>query len=541
MPLKITKDFIHVPSGEPDSGFQKGFGRVITVDKARGIKGTIRKLKGSGKTRISSYMFPTGKFTKAQAQAWVKAHKSEEASMETQDKFLDMKNKRYPLTYPEIFETLIAFNNGELYEDYNCDQVCVYGRKLARRLSQYSYSNTYDQEYDEDGNPTSSASSGESNNTTMYKYHDGQVVVVKSKGSNDDETTWEYSDGGENENEVTFSGEEDLLEADTPGQVVKAMRNKKKMSRKDMASMMSMSAARLGEIEDGDEMDDDEISEIAGALGMTKKRLKKMISIPPKETQDTGTSEEFIEIVDEEFEIVDADSEIEIGASEEVEIADEDKPAVFESVGLYEIDGRKDQSHRLAGTILVEEIKSDGTVRFTVPIINIEAYTANGNKYSKQCAEELVSDINKLRESQREYPLDKRSSLDIRVPPQVAESMLSETFDMMPTHGPRISSAYGNPLTSKAGKIVGGFINGNIAYIVGETLRTQAGKDISVLIDEGMVKGISLVGIPKVFEKNEKKGLDVDRLQFLGGDFTDNPAMPFPEFANQESYFEILK
>lgn len=548
MPLKVTKDFIHVPSGEPDSGFQKGFGRVIIVDKARGIKGTLRKLKGSGKTRISSYMFPTGKFTKATAQAWVKAHKSEEVNMEAMTKkkpgvnvaeeFLDSTNKRWPLTYPEIFETLIAFNNGKLFEDYPYDVVGSYGRKLARKLSQYSYNNTNDIEYDEDGNPVNETSSSENNSVAIYKYQDGQIVTIKSKSSNDSGTEWEYSEADGEESDVMFSGEE----ADSYGSMVKAMRNKKKMSRKDMASLMSMSMARLAEIEDGDDPDEDELNEIAGALGMSKKKMKKMmtVSMPPKETQDTGR-EEFIEIVDEDFEIVD-DFDIEVD-----EEFTQGNQVVFESIGLYEIDHKRIESHRLCGEIIMEETRSDGTCRFTVPIINIGEYTANGNKYSQQCAEELIRDINRLHESQRETPLDRRSCLDIRIPPKVAESLMEETYDMMPTHGPRISAAYGNPLTSKAGKIVGGYIDygKKIAYAIGETIRTQAGKDMTVLIEEKMVKGVSLVAIPKVFESNgkgpDKKGLDVDRFEFKGGDFTDNPAMPFPDFSEKETFFELVK
>lgn len=548
MPLKVTKDFIHVPSGEPDSGFQKGFGRVIIVDKARGIKGTLRKLKGSGKTRISSYMFPTGKFTKASAQAWVKAHK-EEVDMETNLQFLDPVKKRWPLTYPEIFETLIAFNNGDIYEDYSeyggWDRVSTYGRKLARKLTQMVNNATVDDEYDEEGNPTNSFRRNDGGTKTMYKFHDGQVIVVNSKNSSDNEMEWEYHENVDGESDIMFSGEE----TDSYGNMVKAMRNKKKMSRKDMASMMSMSMARLAEIEDGDDPDEDEIGEIAGALGMSKKKMKKMITtaIPPSETQNTGT-EEFIEIIDEEFEIT--DEEIEFQVEEEFEIAEEleeKKQIVFESVGLYEIDNKQVESHRLCGEIIMEEMRQDGTCRFTVPIININQYTANGNKYSQGCAEELIHDINKLHESQRETPLERRSCLDIRIPPKVAESLMEETFDMMPTHGPRISSAYGNPLTSKAGKIVGGYIDygKKIAYAIGETIRTQAGKDMTVLIEEKMVKGVSLVAIPKVFESNgkgpDKKGLDVDRFEFKGGDFTDNPAMPFPDFSEKETFFELVK
>lgn len=644
--LDVGKNTIRARQRNPGE-FQQGSFRTITLDKSRGIKAIIGRLKGKTSTTTQSILFPKKNFTAAQARQWLKGHnmKTEEdlelqeavwtakfindlpnssflyiepggandsegktkprslrhfpykdasgkidlphlrnalaripqsslsadvkkrvaakarrlaktAGINVSEEFLDTVNLKWSLNYPAIFETLIAFNDGTLMEDYPYGLMGMYGKKLARKLTQYSYNSTENCEYDDEGNPTSESNSSENETVSRYQYHDGQIVTVKSTRSSDGDTEWGYSDAGdEDEAEMTF-GEDLDTEEDYAGSKIKALRQRKKMSRNGMASMMSMSAARLTEIEDGDEMDEEEMGEIAGALGMSKKRFKRFIAVQPEGTQTSGREENEHEEIEIEFSEDDS-IEIETTEQEEAESAEEnteielseearsEPQKLFESIGTYEIDGRKIKSHRLSGNIVLEEIRSDGTARFKVPLINIGETTANGNRYSRKCADGLVDDINKLHESQRDKPFSERSCLDIRIAPKVMEDLMEESFDMMPTHGPRISAAYGNPLTSKAGKIVGGFIDGNITWVVGETKRTQAGKDIAVLIEDGDVKGVSLVGIPKVYESNgqgpEKKGMDVDRLQFLGADFTDNPAMPFPNFAEKESYFEMIK
>jgi len=518
------KDTIRARQADPSDFDQKSF-RTIVLDKAKGVKAVIGKRKGEKNTSTQSILFPKENFTVAQAKKWLKDNK-----MKTEEKsrseFLDPVRKLWPLSYPAIFETLIDFNNGALYESgyYGWDQVSTYGRKLARKLNVNTNVSMSDEEYDDDGRPTISAYQSNGNKQTMYKFHDGQVIVVRSRGSNDDEMEWEYTeDSGESEPNMTFSGEEDIdiIEAEYPGQVVKSLRNKKKMSRDQMSAKMNISAARLKEIEDGDDIDDDEMSEISGALGMTKKKMKKVM-----DAMTADISPDSDDISQEEIEI------------EDVEIEDFDTVQVYELLEEIIINNKPAVKYKLSGELLLEERRNDGTVGFTVPMIKVGAYTANGNRYSLKCCENIIQDIKKLQESQSRRDgeaADRLSILHINSPKtKKSETMTtenSETPTMLPTHGARISEALGNPLLSISGIVTGAHFNNDqsILYIDGETIPTQAGKDMTVLLEKKLVKGVSLAGTPAkgMYEKNDKGAYDVDRLHFFGSDFTNNPAMPF--------------
>lgn len=491
------------------------------------------------------------------------------------EEFLDAKNMRFPLSWPAIIESVIAFNQGAHDEFYTMEEIDDYGKKLAERFSQTLSLRTDSAKYDEDGNQIANASDTRSQTVTRYEYHDGQIVTARNDYHFSDATDYEYSqksDEEEAESGVVMSGES--VATESKGAVIKSMRNAKSMTRANMAAKMNMTVDRLGEIESGEEPDEEELKDIAVALGASLKDLQRRFARDEKaeaeKQEENSSADDEIEIIDDEEMSVEEDFEIMLEddqsdqseTKEEIEIA-EGAPVtpvtLFEEVCDYlvESESRTVKSHRLSGGILIEEKRSDGTLRFTVPMIEIGAVTANGNRYFMECAEGVVADINKLYESKKPIIQRMRASGDgelqeesRREPKHInleirGAQTLYESFTMMPTHAPRIDPAYGNALTSIAGVIVGGFINyeTNVMYIVGETLPNTAGKDMAVLLDRDLVKGVSLVGVPTKYEENgkgpRKEGLDVKRLHFLGADFTNNPAMPFKNTADAESMFEL--
>jgi len=72
-----TDDFIHIRVRDP-ADFQDGTFRTIDIDKAKGIKAVIGKLKGETSTTVQKYIFDKSKgWTMQSAQAWVKEHEKD--------------------------------------------------------------------------------------------------------------------------------------------------------------------------------------------------------------------------------------------------------------------------------------------------------------------------------------------------------------------------------------------------------------------------------------------------------------------------------
>lgn len=515
------------------------------------------------------------------------------------EEFADAENMRFPLSWPAIVESVLEFNRGVHDEHYTIEEIEYYGRKLAKRFSQTLSLRTDDASYDEDGNIIDSAYDSRSQTTSRYEYHDGLIVTRRGSDSWSNNDEWEYThrgDDGESQ-EVVLSGEAHPpgahqggnMAMESKGAVIKGLRKSKSMTRDDMAAKMNMTSSRLSEIEGGEEPDEEELKDIAVALGTSLKDLTRRFERNEKAgkaKEDAAVeSDEEIEIIDDEggFEIRLEEYEIAVAddADDELVIAEDDADSVPQANTVYEElldyqiarEHRTVKSHRLSGEILIEETRDDGTVRFTVPMIQINAVTANGNRYDMECAEGVVADINKLYESKKPviqrlrdsgkvqenashreaYENAKQETQRVLTEEQFpsinleirGERVLAESFTMMPTHAPRLDAAYGNALTSIAGVIVGGFINyeSKTMYIVGETLTNTCGSDVAVLLARNLVKGVSLVGVPVKFEENglgpKKQGLDVKRLHFLGADFTNNPAMPFKGMDTVETLFEL--
>lgn len=483
------------------------------------------------------------------------------AGLKTSEAFLDESNCRFPLFGEHILETVIAFNSGEVYEyDYTLEDIEEMGKRLARVLTVRLNKMVNDNRYDENGNDKSAVYDNATETETRYEYQDGQIIVVRSKYALKDATEWEYSDAATNDEEAGMitGGESshtntvlaEILEAKHVGDLIKSLRHAKRMTREKMASNMKMTMARLSEIEEGAEPNEEEFGEIAGALNISKTKMGRMKQLADEiatdeEAETTATKAEddgFIEIEGwEDYEIEDIeieDAEITVEDKEQVESETEqekDLPKLFEFAerGLNPDTGCLETRQRLNGRILVEEVRSNGmfkTMRFTSPMLVVDAYTANGNKYDRHCAEMTVRDINRMAKSGKASE-DTSRVLAINFEMESDSEDEVEVFDMQLTHNARMDPQKENELKIIAGKIVGAFLQEEeqTVYIVGETIATTAGHDATVMIEEGLLKYISLVSIPKKkhYEANRMGGLDVHEMKFFGADFTRNPAMPF--------------
>ena len=442
------------------------------------------------------------------------------AGINLSEEFIDEAALRGPLFMPYLYVTLEQFNSGELLgESVTKEEYDAFGSRLAATLNKsITVSSSYT-EYDDEGRLSAYGYDSETESEWEWVYRDGSIVRTKASSacSSDEETEYDVVSGN------TENVMESTLHA---GDTIKMLRGKKKLTRYNMAANMKITADRLKEIEETGEYSDDEIEEIAGALGVTKKRIERM-------TQYMGLDESakketrFIEIESETQED-EPETEPEQKTEEpkqELEAKKEDKPALvlYEQVeerAVKEFGGQKKKIHRLTGLILTEEKREDGTIKFKVPMFKIGEYTANGNRYMMEFAENLIGDIQRLRESRSrsDYGSAKRSVLDIDV--------YEEVPDMQATHDPRVGK--GNDILSCAGEVLGGEIgevDGDPTFfLLGETIPTQAGKDVTVQILREMIRGVSHVTVPTKYEENKKNGYDVFRGHIIGADFTKNPA-----------------
>ncbi len=187
----------------------------------------------------------------------------------------------------------------------------------------------------------------------------------------------------------------------------------------------------------------------------------------------------------------------------------------------------------LTGSVIFEQgleatkkfFEENGFIRGRAPTINIGQYTENGMRYLMEAASHLERDIGRMLVSKRS-----KSKLHVRKGPWVDGIMYA-------THGPAVKNvdakASGRVLEDSdrllaiASKVTGTYREGNWLGITFETIQTQAGKDIAILLMEGLIPGVSLRAIAKDEVPNERGGFDVKRLHIegFGVDFTTKPAM----------------
>ncbi len=211
----------------------------------------------------------------------------------------------------------------------------------------------------------------------------------------------------------------------------------------------------------------------------------------------------------------------------------EEERLCLESV--MEIDGK--HAIELTGAVHFEQsleetktfFKENGFIRGRAPTINLGAYTDNNSRYLYEVGAHLERDIGRMLLSRKSG-----NRLKIRTGPWIDGIMYA-------THGPAVKNveakAAGRVLEDSdrllaiSAKITGTYREGNWLGITFETIGTQAGKDMAVLLMEGLVPGVSLRAHAKEEVPNERGGFDVKRLQIegFGVDFTTRPAMPGAE------------
>lgn len=195
---------------------------------------------------------------------------------------------------------------------------------------------------------------------------------------------------------------------------------------------------------------------------------------------------------------------------------------LLERVQLKSPDQEK-TAHRFVGKVALERAGKDGSIQFKAPLFVLDALTANGNRYTRECAESIVKDVsNVYSKRKRKSRKSERSMIDVYRDPERVPDMLAQ-------HDGRFGGS-GNALLERCGIITKAKIekldNQDVIFVYGETIPTTAGKDISVQLEKSLIVGVSLVGLPVAgkYHENEDGGHDVDRMHFLGADFTDEPA-----------------
>jgi len=103
-----TEDYIHIRVRDPGD-FQEDSFRTIDIDKGKGIKAVIGRLKGETTTTVQKYIFDKSKgWTMASAQAWVNDNKKEYEELNIEDEKEEIKEEK--------IETIIPKENNSIIE-----------------------------------------------------------------------------------------------------------------------------------------------------------------------------------------------------------------------------------------------------------------------------------------------------------------------------------------------------------------------------------------------------------------------------------------
>ena len=602
MPVEVKKNTIEIRVRKPSDFDSKAPIRTITLDKERGIKARIQRLKGKNSTAIRTLIFPKSKFSVKQAVDWAKAHdfNVEEINMieakwsrkyindlpdsaflyiepggkkdsegkttprslrhfpykdkdgkidlphlrnalaripqsklpedvkkrvlmkarriaksvgiNVSEEFLDPENLMFPITPPLLFHTLIEFcNMPDLEELYTEEELNLMEQKLQKAVTQFVEKTTIVTDY-ENGEETRKTDSSVDN---WWVFDDGTVTHDSSMTDSKVKRTFSKQidiTDDDLQRILTMSVEEAI------GEILKVSRNNKGISIEQIADEKNVDKKQIESWEDGNIDIENDVEKISYAYDIDKSILEMMIKLVG--TNSNGHNDGLINITEEDgvIEIITESAFTTKELFEEVSFGNSVKEAV-----------------RFPCDIIIEEQNKGDNLRFRVPLFKIDEFTANGNRYTLECAENLVKDIEKLHRSRNALKeQDSRSVLDINVSDQLP--------DMMPTHGPRLGKD--NPLLMKAGVIlkaeIGDIEGDKVLFVIGETIETQAGKDMAALIRRGMVRGVSLVAYPVDYEENDEGGKDVYRLHLIGADFTDEGANLIQFKSVKNAGFEII-
>lgn len=440
---------------------------------------------------------------------------AQENSINLAESFLDDYELVGPLFPPYLDVTLSEFNDGAL-NGFVAEDMDFYGRKLARVMNSWTNTGARVSEYDQDGRPIYYSSSSENESEDEYAYHDGLVVRSKTTNDSNYNTVTEYSIGDSDSIEEAF----DLSEAQSCGGVLKSMRMKKKMSRETMAARIGLTAARLREIEDGDDYDDDELGEIAKGLGVSKQKLSRVLEAFASKDESNGNG--VIKIVSNKIRIVSPPFTVEKMEEFKAERFSTIPKSVVSECGYT-------MCHELAGQFMAESIQEekDGSLKFSVPLFKENELTYNNNRYTTECSENLVRHLGRLNKKNStletaflealKESVDESSNAAI-----VIESMKQQPLLMLVSHEARQGKE--NFLMNVAGRVLGGRrekIEGDMCFVLeGKTVRCPTGDQIAGLMREGVMRGVSLFSYPFKYKKNSEGSHDVNNMLLVGADFT---------------------
>jgi len=444
---------------------------------------------------------------------------AKDAGIDVGESFLDDYELVGPLFHPYLETTLHEFNDGALFNgEYEQEDYDMFGRKLARAMNSWTSTGSSTSTYDENGNQTSYTSNNEDESEREWEYHDGLVVKTKTSGDSNYTSTSEYSQATINEDSVgdIIAG---ISEAKDSGAAIKSMRMKKKMSRDQMSAKMKMSAARLREIEEGDDCDDDEMMEIAKGLGMSAQKFKRVIDAFVSKDESTNG---LVKIVDRKIKIIAPPFTVEKFETFKAEFYPTVPKHVYAECGY-------DRCHELIGTFIQESIQEekDGSLKFSVPLFKENELTYNNNRYTTECSENMLKHLAKLNKKNSTLETSFLEALKESVGESsnaayVIESMKQQPLLMLVSHEAR--QGKGNFLKDVAGRVLGGRrekIEGAMCFVLeGKTIKCPTGDQISGLMREGVMRGVSLFSYPFKFEDNKEGAHDVHNMLLVGTDFT---------------------
>lgn len=492
MPIDTTKNFIRARVRKP-SNFEPNTARTIVIDARRGIKAVIQRLKGKSSTAVRTFLFDKSKgWTKQTVRQWLKQHGyGLEAKMRSQMAGITEAKwtRKYINDLPD--SAFLYIEPGGKKDDQ--------GKTTPRSLRHFPYKN-HKGEVDLPHLRNALARIPQSNLPDSIK----RRVIAKARRiakrfginvSDNESATNGFLD------DKTALELIKLPEEVRRGNLLKLLRRSCRLSLVEASKNSGLSVARIIAIESGDYPSDKEIASLAFAYHYSIHELDSLLSAFEcsygKPIIRVESSDGFVAVM-----------------------ASDDQEESFGAIETFEekvVDDILTECVRLHGSLMISEERSDGTLRFTVPLIKPDRPTANGNVYTRECCQRIIQDLDALKKKhlKTEESVNKRTTLDIQALP-----------DMLPTHAPRWGM--GNPLLLKAGLVTGAFFktleDEETLFISGETLPTSAGRDISVLITRGLVLGVSLVGRPIDYEENEYGGKTVSRIHLVGADFTNEGA-----------------
>lgn len=448
------------------------------------------------------------------------------SNVDLEESFLEPNDLLGPLFPPYAEQTISDFNDRYLFKGKNVkeEEIDVFGRKLAKIVSSWSSNGSAEREYDENGEEISSSHDVIHNSETEWTFQDGKVIRTKSRTTDGRENETEIVEPAGSEEGISPTiNEIEWIDEAGAGGVIKMLRRRKKMTAAKLAAKTKLSELRIKEIEDGSDVTDDELEELANGLGMKKASLAKVVNSFSGIENNTNVEQgDIVKIVEETIKIIPPKFTREIFEEFNINKHCIPKHVVNQTP--------QDTCHGFVGGFLRETFQEqkDGSLRFSVALFKEGELTYNNNRYTKECSKNLMEhlkNLNKKNSTLEETFLEALKegvSKTNDAARSMIESMRSQPLLMLASHDAR--QGKGNFLKDVAGRVLGGRrekIEGDMCFVLdGKTVNCPTGNQVAGLIREGVLRGVSLFSYPLKAEENDEGGHDVDNMLLAGADFT---------------------